>query len=74
MFDWQTLTVTLIILAACAYVARRGWGRLRSFRATGAGDSASCATGCGKCGDTETKSTTAKTLIQIGRPNTTPRN
>jgi cytochrome c553 len=54
--DWQTIAVWLIILAALAYVGRRGWARARSFRARGEGSAASsstssCATGCGSCGD-----------------------
>ncbi|MBA2646869.1 MAG: hypothetical protein H0U81_08735 [Pyrinomonadaceae bacterium] len=50
MFDWQTGTVALIILAALAYVSRRGWARLRSFTATGSSNTSSCASGCGSCG------------------------
>jgi hypothetical protein len=53
--DWQLVAVWLIILAALAYVGRRGWARARSFRARGEGgaasSAASCATGCGSCGD-----------------------
>jgi hypothetical protein len=60
--DWQTVAVWLIILAALAYVGRRGWARARSFRAGGKeqpGASSSCASGCGSCGDTQ--KTPAKT-------------
>jgi hypothetical protein len=63
VFDWQTIAVALIVCGALLYVARRGLARLRSFR-----DSrASCATGCGKCGDEETPARPAQPLIQIGR-------
>jgi hypothetical protein len=63
-FDWQTIAVALIVACAFLYVARRGLARLRSFRA-GAQDGASCATGCGKCGDEPVASQPANTLIQI---------
>ncbi|HEY0100406.1 MAG TPA: FeoB-associated Cys-rich membrane protein [Pyrinomonadaceae bacterium] len=69
--DWQTIAVWLIIFAAFAYVGRRGWGRLRSFGASGRAQGASCATGCGSCGDEQTTkahSATAKpqnVLVQI---------
>lgn len=77
--DWQNVAVCLIILAALAYVARRGLARVRSFRAGGRGQAisaSSCASGCGGCGDGEqspasaTKATTAVTrpqnvLVQI---------
>ncbi|HEV2765069.1 MAG TPA: hypothetical protein VGV38_18955 [Pyrinomonadaceae bacterium] len=75
MFDWQSIAAALVILAACAYVARRAWARLRSFRAAGGG--ASCETGCGKCGDDELdalpKTATPKPLVQIGRAKQTRR-
>jgi len=75
--DWQNVAVCLIILAALAYVGRRGLARVRSFRAGGRGQAisaSSCASGCGGCGDGEqspaTKATTAVTrpqnvLVQI---------
>ncbi|HEV2883020.1 MAG TPA: hypothetical protein VGX24_17260 [Pyrinomonadaceae bacterium] len=70
--DWQTVAVWLIILAALAYVVRRGWARIRSFRAGGKGQAAaaSCATGCGSCGDAQTPAKTSvarpqKVLVQI---------
>jgi hypothetical protein len=71
MFDWQTITVALIILAALVYVGRRGLSRLRSFNAAKAG-AASCETGCGKC---ETSQTAAplKTIVQIQRSPTSSR-
>ncbi len=77
IIDWQIIAVSLIVLAAVAYVARRGLARLRSFRlsgrGTGGGDS-SCATGCGSCGDgaQKTPATRDKRLVQINRPSTTP--
>jgi hypothetical protein len=66
MFDWQTIVVALILLAALFYVGRRGLTRLRSFNASKAG-AASCETGCGKC---ETSQTAAplKTFVHIERP------
>ena len=69
MLDWQTIAAALVVLAACAYVARRAWARLRSFRGLGGrGVAASCATGCGKCGDEGGAVTpTARPLVQIGR-------
>ena len=48
--DWQTVAVWLIIVAALAYVGRRAFGRVRSFRAGGKAQAASCASGCGSCG------------------------
>ncbi|HEX8633100.1 MAG TPA: FeoB-associated Cys-rich membrane protein [Pyrinomonadaceae bacterium] len=68
--DWQTIAVWLIILGALAYVGRRGWARLRSFRAGGKGQAASCATGCGSCGDERPQGTAAASkpqnvLVQI---------
>ncbi|HKP71448.1 MAG TPA: hypothetical protein VJT82_00830 [Pyrinomonadaceae bacterium] len=64
-WDWQTVAVSLIILAALAYVGRRGWSRLRSFAAGGRAKAA-CATGCGSCGDEKPASATPRTtLVQI---------
>ena len=63
-FDWQTIAVVLVIASAAFYVARRALARLRSFRA-GARADASCATGCGKCGDEPVASRPVKALIQI---------
>jgi hypothetical protein len=71
--DWQTIIVWLIIMAALAYVGRRGWARLRSFRAggKGQGSAASCASGCGSCGDEGPQAAThasrpQNVLVQIG--------
>ena len=67
MFDWQTITVAIIILAALAYTGRRAWSRLQSFRARKAVD-ASCETGCGSCGSNQKPQTTQRTvLVEIGR-------
>ena len=65
MIDWQTLTVALIILAAFAYVARRGLARFVSMNAKP--NDANCETGCGKCGPASTHETKANPLIQIGK-------
>ena len=66
-FDWQNVAVLLIVLAALAYVARRGWARVRSMRAR-AGASSSCATGCGSCGTEErAPQPRATVLVQIGQ-------
>ena len=45
-YDWQSIAVALIVLAALLYVARRAWARLRSMRA-----GAKSAIDCGSCGD-----------------------
>jgi Fe-S cluster biogenesis protein NfuA len=68
MWDWQTVAVWLIILAALAYVARRGWVRLHSFRASGKAEAA-CAGGCGSCGTERTTARTPATqvLVQLNR-------
>ncbi|MBV9958201.1 MAG: FeoB-associated Cys-rich membrane protein [Acidobacteria bacterium] len=66
MFDWQTIVVGLIILAALFYVGRRGLTRLRSFRASKAG-AASCETGCGKCETSPAVAAPLKTFVQIER-------
>ncbi|HEY0546209.1 MAG TPA: FeoB-associated Cys-rich membrane protein [Pyrinomonadaceae bacterium] len=71
MFDWQTIIVGLIILAALFYVGRRGLTRLRSFNAAKAG-AASCETGCGKC-ETSQAATSLKTFVHIERSTTSPR-
>jgi len=63
-FDWQTIAVALVVACAAFYVARRGLARLRSFRA-GSKAGASCATGCGKCGDEPVASQPVKVLVQI---------
>jgi hypothetical protein len=55
MIGWQTIVVTLIVLSAAVYAARRIWERLRSFRPTAgctetdSGCGAACA-GCGTPG------------------------
>jgi hypothetical protein len=61
--DWQTIAVWLIILAALAYLGRRGLARALSFRVGGKGQaSSSCATGCGSCGDEQ------PTAANVSRP------
>ena len=66
--DLQNVAVLLIVLAALAYVGRRGWARVRGLVGRGGVDS-SCATGCGKCGTEQTQAQPAatKVLVQIGR-------
>ena len=54
--DWQSIVVALIIAAAAVYLARRVWRRLS------ARESASCATGCGKCGD---ETPAAKRVVMV---------
>lgn len=77
MFDWQTIAVALIILAAFAYAARRGLSRLRSFRFAKGQGAAACSTGCGSCGETKQETRPAQTFVQIAPakklPHTTPR-
>jgi hypothetical protein len=76
MPDWQNIVVGLIVLAALGYVARRGLQRLRSFRARrgGGSDSASCATGCGSCGESRKPSATPRTIfVELGRSKTLSR-
>ncbi len=68
-FDWQTIGAALVVLAALAYVARRGLARLRSFTAGGSGAAASA--DCGSCPSDKTRAATTATrptvLVQIGR-------
>jgi hypothetical protein len=75
--DWQTVAVGLIILAALAYVGRRGWARARSFRAGGRGQASSCASGCGSCGGDERPAATLprpqNVLVQITNAGRAPR-
>ncbi|HEV7374278.1 MAG TPA: hypothetical protein VGN95_06155 [Pyrinomonadaceae bacterium] len=74
MFDWQTITVALIILAAAAYMGRLAWMRLRSFRAARS-DAASCETGCGSCGNNQKPVATERTVfVEISRYKTPSRN
>ena len=65
-FDWQSIAVALVVLAALAYVARRAWARLRSMRA-----GAKSTLDCGSCGSGDAKprptAPQAKVLVQIGR-------
>jgi hypothetical protein len=75
MFDWQTILVALIILAALIYTGRRAWSRLRSFQATRGAAAASCETGCGSCGsDQKPKPATPRTVfVEITRSRTSGR-
>ena len=72
-FDWQTVAVLIIIAGALLYVGRRALARLRSFGASKGGDSSSCATGCGKCGEVDAPIRQASAPVRIGRPKTTTR-
>jgi hypothetical protein len=71
-FDWQSIAVALVVLAAMLYVARRAWARLRSMRA-----GSQSASGCGSCGNSDTKPRSnapqATVLVQIGRTHDRPR-
>ena len=69
MFDWQTISVALIILAASIYVGRMAWMRLHSFRASRSGGVDSCETGCGSCGNNQKPvAATEKTVfVEISR-------
>jgi hypothetical protein len=60
LIDWQNVVVLLLVLAALAYVGRRGWARVRSLGARGK-DDAACATGCGSCGGHAHEATAALT-------------
>jgi hypothetical protein len=73
-FDWQTIAVALIILAACFYVARRAAARLRSMRVSRRGGADACETGCGSCGGEPklARATGSRTLVQIDRSRTHP--
>ena len=65
-FDWQSIAVALVVLAAFLYVARRASARLRSMRA-----GAKSAVDCGSCGNDDAKprptAPQATVLVQIGR-------
>ena len=50
MFAWQNIAVGIVLLLALAYVARRGWSRLRSFKAARKFSSSSCGDSCGCSG------------------------
>ena len=65
MFDWQTIAVILIILAALAYVARRALARLRSFRLSKRGAAPACSTGCGSCGEVKEQTRPVPSIVQI---------
>ncbi|MDT7781339.1 MAG: hypothetical protein QOC99_3851 [Acidobacteriota bacterium] len=65
-FDWQTIAVALIIAFAGFYVARRGFARLRSFSTKKKGGGASCATGCGNCGDVDAPLRQTNVIVPLG--------
>ncbi|MFL6208010.1 MAG: hypothetical protein ACJ74W_04130 [Pyrinomonadaceae bacterium] len=65
--DWQNIAVLLCVLAALAYVGRRGWARLRTLVGRAGKGGAGCATGCGSCGPVQAAPPQAKVLVQIGR-------
>ena len=71
LFDWQTIAVALIVLAALAYALRRGWVRVGSMRA---GASSPVTPACGNCPGGETKPAAAaprpNVIVQIGRTRT----
>ncbi|HEY0320240.1 MAG TPA: hypothetical protein VGC66_04650 [Pyrinomonadaceae bacterium] len=67
MFDWQTILVTLFILAAASYVARRALSRLLSFRAGRKRGSSSCDSGCGCSGVEKKAGAVQQPFSQIGR-------
>lgn len=69
-FDWQTIAVALIVLAASGYVLRRVGARLLSMRA---GARPASVSACGNCPSGESKPAAAprpKVLVQIGRTRT----
>ncbi len=45
--DTQTLLALLLVLAAVAYVVRRGWRTLRGSRARSPADGPGCGPNCG---------------------------
>lgn len=47
--DWQSILVAFLVLAALAFVGRRGWMRLQSVMKTKPGVTSSCASACGGC-------------------------
>jgi hypothetical protein len=68
-FDWQTVAVILIVLAACAYLARIAQGKLRAMRGRG-NDTTN---GCSGCGNEKivSRAPAPKVLVQLGRKPTT---
>jgi len=70
IFDWQTIAVALIVLAALIYVGRRVLTRLRSMRA-GRGVVISA---CGNCPSEKPAAQTQapRVLVQIGRAQQDP--
>jgi len=71
MIDWQTLLVTLVMIAAAGYALRRVWLRLRSLLISRPLAAPSCG-GCGSCGSTKSNPQTcgtdsAPSFISISR-------
>ena len=65
MFEWQTIAVGVIILAAAFYTGRMAWMRLRSFRKSrgAVGESA-----CGGCETIKKPAVTERTVfVEIDR-------
>jgi hypothetical protein len=72
--DWQNIAVLLCVLAALAYVGRRGWARLRTLVGRAGKADTGCATGCGSCGPAQVAPPPqAKVLVQIGRAGVKPK-
>ena len=69
-FDWQTIAVALIVLAALLYVGRRALSRLR------AGRDGSTVSACGNCPSEKSavQAPAPRVLVQIDRSriNSTP--
>ncbi|MDT7543046.1 MAG: hypothetical protein QOE33_2950 [Acidobacteriota bacterium] len=64
MFDWQTMAVVLIVLAATFYIGRMVWARVRSMQGRGSMSLPACS----GCDAKPVKSDTPepKVLVQIG--------
>jgi len=72
IFDWQSVAVALIVLAAVLYVGRRVASRLRSLLSGRRADVHTLpASGCGGCANARPASPSnappVKVLVQIGR-------
>jgi len=62
MINWQTISVAVIVLLACVYVAHRAWHRLRPFIVSKSPVQSSCASACGGCGKDNTNSSSESHL------------
>jgi hypothetical protein len=47
---WQNIAVAVVLLLALAYVARRGWSRIASFKPARKVSASSCGESCGCSG------------------------